>query len=107
MNHSSRHRFHTPTIRITAALATLLACLGPLPTVRACPMCAESLHDGPAEAQPDAAIVSQPGQDPGRDVARGYFWSILFMLCMPFLFAAGMLMMLVVTRRRPEVVRSP
>ena len=65
-------------------------------------MCAESLNDGPAEAQPDAAIVSGSGQDRGG-VARGYFWSILFMLSMPFLLVAAMVTMLVVTRRRPEL----
>ena len=53
-----------PTLMLAAAV--LLACVT---VAAACPTCKDSLAGDPASA----------------NLARGYFWSILFMMSMPFL----------------------
>jgi hypothetical protein len=58
---------------ITVALALLLV-VSIVTVAEACPGCAEA----------------QAGQGPDRvNVVRGYFWSIVFMMSMPFLMLSG------------------
>jgi hypothetical protein len=59
-------------IYLAAALLIFMACEG---IVEACPTCKESL------AQNDPAHAN---------MVRGYFWSILFMMSMPFLILGGL-----------------
>ena len=50
--------------------------------------------------RPDSAIAAGPVSHPSGGAARGYFWSILLMLCVPFGTAAGLGTMLVWQVRR-------
>lgn len=57
------------TLTITFSCVLLFATLA-----EACPTCKDGLGNDPARA----------------DMVRGYFWSILFMMSMPFLILAGL-----------------
>jgi len=60
-----RRRFSLPVM----ALALVMTCSA---SVWACPNCKDSTPEAGAGITAD-----------GQSVARGYFWSILFMLCVP------------------------
>lgn len=67
-------RFISNLIRIAPAAATVLALLVFASSALACPTCKENLAGDPEAA----------------NIARGYFYSILFMLSMPPLILSGL-----------------
>jgi hypothetical protein len=72
------------------ALALLMALLLATPAAQACPMCKAALA----------------GSDSGGDLVQGFFWSILFLLSMPFVLLGSFsaYMYLLVRRARKEAL---
>lgn len=73
---------------VTAALAGLALMLMLSTAAHACPLCAD-------------AIQSEQGAD-SAGVTRGFFWSILFLMGMPFLLFGGFTTLLVRAVRRQQ-----
>jgi hypothetical protein len=73
-------------LRIGIALFAVLAIAQ---TATACPMCKEALNAG------------------GGDLVNGFFYSILFMLSMPFLIVSGMSGYLYLLVRRARAAQTP
>jgi heme/copper-type cytochrome/quinol oxidase subunit 2 len=72
--------------------AILLLALSVTATAMACPSCKEALAAG----------------DPERaHLVRGFFWSILFMLSMPFLLLTSFCTYMYVLVRRAKLEKSP
>ncbi|HEY1600152.1 MAG TPA: hypothetical protein VGG64_11145 [Pirellulales bacterium] len=91
MNHILRHRF----VHIVTACLALTLLLFVADTVSACPSC-------------KAALANQDGH--GGDLVTGFFYSILFMLSMPFAIfgsMSGYFYMLVRRARRQQVLPTP
>ncbi len=86
-----------PTIWLKLTAAACLAggvLLVTMPT-SACPMCSESVPEGDSAA----------GTDNGpSNTAKGYFWSILFMMAAPFTLAGGAGVVLYLTLRKADPV---
>lgn len=81
----NRNRFQK-TILFLAALLVIFVVFHQ--TADACPTCKEGLAEGE------------------ENVARGYFWSILFMMGMPFLIFAGLGLYFFLTIRRAKARRQ-
>jgi hypothetical protein len=75
----SRRRCLLPLLVAFVAIALLLI---PAPDVLACPNCKAAVPEFPQPGATDAAATP--------DIATGYFWSILFMISVPFTLVATM-----------------
>ena len=73
------------------------------PGVQACPMCSQSLPDAqrPAAAQTGAGVPSVAA-DAGS-LALGFYYSIVFMLAVPFLMMVALGSMLILSARKAAV----
>ena len=73
-------------------LFALVVVLAVASTAQACPMCAE-------------AIGNQSGSD-SSGMVTGYFWSILFMMSMPFTLFGGFTALVIWAYRKQETVEQ-
>src|SRR5688572_27051236 len=84
---------------ILAALMTLTLAA----SASACPMCAESL---PTKADPTKpqTLSDNPAGAPTGNLAQGFYYSILFMLAVPYTLLAGGGVALYYAMRKPVVL---
>jgi hypothetical protein len=73
----------------------------PAADLSACPNCKAAVPDVPLTQSTDGGTAVTP------DIATGYFWSILFMIAVPFTLAATMGTALYVTLRRTSPLVQP
>ncbi len=72
---------------VTGGLAQIAA-----PRAQACPMCSELLPNdqGPADAATQTSPDATSPPQTGASLAKGFYYSILFMLAVPFLLVTGL-----------------
>jgi hypothetical protein len=72
---------------LLAALALGLAGLLVVPAAQACPWCGESLPNSQAK---DGSMLSRPDSpNVQSSLAEGFYYSILLMVCVPYLVLGG------------------
>ncbi len=89
MGRNTRRRLLISTV---AALLSLQA----VPAVHACPNCKVNVEDA-SKAPADADGTDSGDTSPRANMAAGYYYSILFMMPLPFILLSGLL---VVIRRQ-------